>query len=89
MWSETPVLTPNGEKLSAKQWAEKLEIFYAPTLVFFDEQGTEIMRIDSVVRLYRLRGVLNYILSKGYQKAPTMQRWREMQQRASKMELPE
>jgi thioredoxin-related protein len=89
MWSETPVLTPNGEKLSAKQWAEKLGIFYAPTLVFFDEQGTEIMRIDSIVRLYRLRGVLKYILSKGYQKAPTMQRWQEIQQRANKMELRE
>ena len=89
MWSDTPVQTPDGEKLSAKQWAHKLGIFYAPTLVFFDEQGVEIMRIDSVVRLYRLRGVLNYVLSEGYKKAPTMQRWREMQQQADQMGLLE
>jgi len=89
MWADTPVLTPNGDKLTAKQWAKNLGIFYAPTLVFFDEQGAEIMRIDSVVRLYRLRGVLNYVLSKGYKKAPTMQRWREMQQQADQAGLLE
>jgi len=89
MWSDTPVLTPDGEQLSAEQWAHKLGIFYAPTLVFFDEHGTEIMRIDSVVRLYRLRGVLNYVLSEGYKKASTMQRWREMQQQADQAGLQE
>ena len=88
MWSDTPVWTPNGEKLRVKQWAKKLGIYYAPTLVFFNEQGAEIMRIDSVVRLYRLRGVLNYVLSKGYQKASTLQRWREIQQQAGQMIYP-
>jgi thioredoxin-related protein len=80
MWSDTPVLTPDGERLTAIKWAKKLGLFYAPTLVFFDEKGKEIIRVDSVVRLYRLRGVLEYVLSKGYLEAPTYQRWREMQQ---------
>ena len=80
MWSDTPVLTPDGKRLTAKKWAQNLGLFYAPTLVFFDEHGKEIIRVDSVVRLYRLRGVLEYVLSKGYRKAPTFQRWREMQQ---------
>lgn len=87
MWSDTPVLTPDGQQLSAKKWARKLGIFYAPTLVFFDENGAEVIRVDSVVRLYRLRGVLNYVLSQGYKKAPTMQRWRERQQQADHMDL--
>ncbi len=79
MWSDTPVLTPDGQRLTARQWAKQLGLFYAPALVFFDVRGNEVIRIESVVRLYRLRGVLEYVLSEGYLEAPTFQRWREMQ----------
>lgn len=79
MWSETPVLTPDGERLSARDWAQKLGLFYAPSVLFFDEQGKEVFRVSSVVRVYRLRGVLEYVLYKGYLNAPTFQRWREQQ----------
>ncbi len=79
MWSDTPVLTPSGQKLKAKDWAQQLGLFYAPSILFFDEQGKEVFRVSSVVRVYRLRGVLEYILDKGYLKTPTFQRWREEQ----------
>lgn len=77
MNSDTPTITPEGEKLTAQQWAKKLNVFYSPTLVFFDKAGKEVLRVDSVVRLYRLRGVLDYIASESYLEAPTFQRWRE------------
>lgn len=82
MWSDTPVQTPDGQKLTVRQWANQLGLFYAPSIVFFDEKGKEIIRVSSVVRVYRLRGVLEYILQKGYLEAPTFQRWREMQDMA-------
>jgi thioredoxin-related protein len=75
-WSLIPVITPTGERLSAKRWSEKLGLFYTPTLIFFDPHGREIMRVDSVVQFYRLRNVLDYILSSGYREYPTFQRWR-------------
>jgi thioredoxin-related protein len=62
--------------LTARQWAEQLGIFYTPTLIFFDDHGHEIMRVDSVVQFYRLRNVLNYILSGAYREYPNFQRWR-------------
>jgi thioredoxin-related protein len=73
----TPVITPSGKKTTAKKWAKELELSFAPTLIFFDEQGKEILRVDSIIRLYRLNNVLSYILSKGYKKYPTFQIWRE------------
>lgn len=76
MWADTPVITPGGERLSARQWADRLGLFYAPTLVFFDERGREILRVDSVVRFYRLRGVLDYVLSGAYKTFPTYRQWR-------------
>jgi thioredoxin-related protein len=76
MWSDTPVIAPDGEKTTARNWAEKLGLFYAPSIIFFDEKGGEILRVDSVVRFFRLRNVLNYITSKAYLTEPSYQRWR-------------
>ncbi len=80
MWAETPVITPAGERSTAREWAERLGLFYAPSLVFFDERGHEVFRLDSVARLYRLRNVLHYVLEKGYLEVP-LQRWQEDRQR--------
>lgn len=74
--ADTPVITPQGERTTAKQWAKDLGLFYAPSLLFFDERGREIIRVDSVVRFYRLRNVINYITSRGYLTEPNYQRWR-------------
>lgn len=80
MRSDTPVLTPAGKKLTAKKWAEQLQLDYAPTLIWFDEQGKEIIRIDSVVWFYRLQNVLTYVNTKGYLQFPTFQAWRQHHQ---------
>jgi thioredoxin-related protein len=77
--SDIPVITPEGKKTTATEWARKLDLSFAPTLIFFDEHGQEIIRIDSVVRLYRLNNVLSYVLSKGYQHYPTFQLWHQSQ----------
>lgn len=76
MWSNVPVITPSGRATTARNWATQLEIFYAPSVIFFDENGSEIIRVESVVHFFRLRNVLNYVLSKGYLKYPTFQQWR-------------
>lgn len=80
-WADTPVLTPDGERTTARAWADKLGLFYFPTLVFFDEQGREIIRVDSLTRIFRLRGVLNFVLDKGYQQTPSFPIWQHQQLR--------
>jgi thioredoxin-related protein len=75
MWADTPVVKPNGERTTARRWAEELGIFYAPSILFFDEHGEEIIRVDSVVHLFRLRNVLNYVISRGYLTEPNFLRW--------------
>lgn len=76
MWSDTRVVTPAGERITARKWAEKLGLFYAPSVVFFDEKGGEILRVSSVVHFFRLRNVLNYVNSKAYLSEPSYQSWR-------------
>lgn len=75
-WSQTPVVTPAGKRSTSAEWAEELGLFYTPTIVFFDKQGKEILRVDSVVHFYRLRMVLDYILSGAYERGLNLQQWR-------------
>jgi len=76
-WEDTPVVTPAGERTTARRWADNLGLFYTPTLIIFDRDGSEIIRVDSVVQFYRLRNVLEYVLEGGYRDYETFQRWRE------------
>lgn len=78
MWGDTPVVTPQGTKTTAREWAESLGIFFAPSILFFDEDGKEIIRVESVVHFFRLHNVLNYVLSKDYLQYPDFQHWRRM-----------
>ncbi|TVP86169.1 MAG: thioredoxin [Thioalkalivibrio sp.] len=78
--AETPLITPQGERTNAHDWGEALDIHWAPSLVFFDEGGKEIIRIDSVVALNRLRNVMDFVLTRGYEEFPTFERWRAAEQ---------
>lgn len=75
--SKLPILTPDGKKVSIREWAKQLDINYSPTIIFFDEKGKEIIRIESVVWFYRLSNVLKYVITGAYKKYPTFQLWRQ------------
>lgn len=77
MWSDSSVITPAGQRTTAREWAAELGLFYTPTLIFFDEQGKEIIRVDSVIHFYRLRSVLDYVLGGAYRKGLSFQAWRQ------------
>ena len=83
MWSDTPVITPDGRKTTAREWASDLNLFYSPTIIFFDYNGKEIIRIDSVVQYYRLWGVLDYVNQKAYLTGTDYQSWRLKQRETS------
>lgn len=74
--STQPIITPNGSKLTVSEWSKQLDLNYSPTIIFFDEFGKEIMRIDSVVWVNRLGRVLEYINSKAYKSHASFQAWR-------------
>jgi thioredoxin-related protein len=75
MWSDEPVITPQGKRTTAKEWANELGLFYAPALVFFDEAGKEVMRVDAVTQFYRLLGIFNYINTRAYRTEKNYQLW--------------
>ena len=76
--SNAPITTPSGEKTTAKKWSKQLDLSLSPTLLFFNRQGNEIFRANSVVRLYHMKKLLSYILSEAYLTHTSLQNWREI-----------
>ena len=70
------LITPGGERMSPKRWADKLQLEYEVAVVFFDEAGKEVFRLDSESGRDRVRGAMQYTLEKGYLRHENMQRWR-------------
>lgn len=83
MWSATPLISPSGEKTNARAWADRLEVKYAPSLVYFDEQGNEVFRSEAYLRAFHTQAVLEYIVSGAYRTQPNLQRY--IQERAEHM----
>lgn len=72
----TPVITPKGNRITPKKWFAELDLSYRPAVVFFDETGNEVMRLDSETQRYRMEGTLQLVLEKGYNNDAQLQRWR-------------
>jgi len=75
MWSKEPLKTPGGESLSGRQWAKKLDIKYAPSLVFLDKSGNEVFRAEAYLKAFHLQSVLEYVASEAYLDEPEFQRY--------------
>lgn len=75
MWSRTPVQRPDGKTSSVAQWARDLDILYAPSLVFFDEQGAEVFRTEAYLKAFHTQSAIDYVASGAYLKQPSFQRF--------------
>lgn len=73
--SEKELTTPDGKRTTAAQWARDLGIAYTPSLVFFDIEGKEVMRIDAFIKTFHFQSVYAYVLEKAYLEIPQFQRY--------------
>ena len=78
MWSSEPLVTPSGEKTTAREWAKQLDIKYAPSLVFFDAEGREVFRAEAYLKAFHVQSVLDYVASGAYLKQKEFQRYIEV-----------
>jgi len=75
MWANTAVITPEGKKSTARDWAKTLGVNYAPTIVVLNAEGREVIRSEAMFKVFHTRGILDYVSSGGYREQPSFQRW--------------
>lgn len=62
---------------AARDYARDINVLYAPSLILFDADGTEIIRVESQLRSFHTEAVLEYIAQDIYQREPNFQRYIE------------
>ena len=77
LFGKTPVITPDGKQMTEAEWGRALKVAYTPSMVFFDEQGKEVFRVDAYLKPFHLLSSLEYVTSKAYLKQPNFQRFIE------------
>jgi len=73
--AQTQIITPDGRRTRVRDWAGELGIGYTPSVVFFDRQGQEVMRIGAFVKTFHFQSVYAYVLEKAYLDEPRFQRY--------------
>lgn len=75
MWSNDTILRPDGKSSSIRDWADDLNIQYAPSMVFLDKSGKEVFRIEAYLKAFHTQSVMDYVASGAYKKQPNFQRY--------------
>ncbi|MDH5352947.1 MAG: thioredoxin fold domain-containing protein [Gammaproteobacteria bacterium] len=73
--SDQIVTTPDGRKIAVSDWASELGVDYTPSVVFYDIQGEEVMRISAFLKTFHFQSVFAYVLEKAYLQQPSFQRY--------------
>ena len=81
----SPIITPAGERTQASSWAQRLKLGYVPAMLFFDERGREVFRVEAYLRPFHLASALEYVASRAYAKEPSFQRF--LQDKAARMRV--
>jgi len=75
MWSNEMITTPAGKKIKIRDWAKKLEVKYAPSLLFFNNQGEEVFRSDAYLKAFHTQTAMDYVSSGAYKTQSNFQRF--------------
>ena len=75
MWANTPVTDLDGQAITARDLASRLNINYAPTMVLFSADGAEVIRSESWLKRFHTQSILDYVASGAWENQPNFQRY--------------
>lgn len=81
--SDSLITTPQGRQMSQKDYAVSLNIAYTPSIVLFDDNGTEVHRLEGFFKTFHVQSSMAYVLEQGYKSQPSFQRY--ISERAEKI----
>jgi thioredoxin-related protein len=73
--SPNSVATPDRMIVKIRDWAKTLNITNSPTIIFFDDRGEEIIRIESMLKTFHFQSIVDYVVSGAYKNEKEFQRY--------------
>ena len=84
MWSDEKIVSPDDREITIADWARELNITNAPSIVFFDQTGSEVFRTEAYLKAFHLQSSMDYAASHAYVVQPSFQRF--ISERAANLE---
>ena len=75
MWSNKPMTDIGGNATSSREWADSLNVSFAPTIILFDRSGNEVIRSEAWFRKFHTESLFDYVSSEAYKEQPNFQRY--------------
>lgn len=72
---KTPIITPDGKRISPSLWYEQAKFTRTPAILLFNEEGKEVLKTDALVMRLRMVNSLKYVLERAYDKGWTFQQF--------------
>jgi len=70
MWGNREVIDFSGKALPENELAAKLKVWFTPTLLFFDEKGKQVLRLNGYYPPHQFMAALKYVAEKQESKMP-------------------
>lgn len=75
MWGRDTFETPEGQETTGRQWSRAMDINYAPTMILYSADGTEVIRSESFLKTFHNQSILDYVSSDAWRDEPSFQRY--------------
>ncbi len=73
--SPKAIVSPDKIIYNIKDWINVLNITHTPTIIFFDEQGKEIIRVEAIFKNFHFQSIVDYVVSDSYKDEKEFQRY--------------
>jgi len=73
--SNKNIATPKGMILNIKEWTKQLNISNTPTIIYFDEKGDEIIRVEALFKTFHFQSIIDYVVSDAFKTEKEFQRY--------------
>ena len=70
IWGDREATWTDGKTLSEKALAARLNVQFTPTLLFFDEKGAVVLRLNGYYPPHKLGAAMDYVADKQERKTP-------------------
>ncbi len=75
MWGRDPIEAEAGKEITGREWSRELGINYAPTMILYSADGTEVIRSESFLKTFHTQSIMAYVASDAWKEEPNFQRY--------------
>jgi len=75
IWGRDTFTTPDGQETTGRDWSKELGVNYAPTMILYAADGTEVIRSEAFFKTFHVQSIMDYVQSDAWREQASFQRY--------------